>query len=102
MSGFFERHRQELIDAAPDYSLFEPGLTKGETTNEGRNYVHMEYLWQPGPGDCRYQVEEHIFRSRYYPVRDYGFIITVGICESEQMLYEERRGNILASFEESE
>ena len=102
LSGFFERHRQELIDAAPDYSLFEPGLTKGETTNEGRNYVHMEYLWQPGPGDCRYQVEEHIFRSRYYPVRDYGFIITVGICESEQMLYEERRGYILASFEESE
>ena len=61
-AGFFERHRQELIDMVPNYSLLELGLTRGETI-KGRNYVHMEYLWQPSSGDCLYQVVDHVFRS---------------------------------------
>ncbi len=84
---------------ASNYSLFEPGLTRGEL-HEGRNYINFQYLLQPGPGDCLYQVVEHVFRSRFYPVRDYGFVLTAGICESEQLLYEDRREHILASFEE--
>ena len=98
-AGFFERHRQELIDMVPNYSLLELGLTRGETI-KGRNYVHMEYLWQPSSGDCLYQVVDHVFRSRYYPAKDYGFIVTAGFCENQEGLYDESRGYILASFEE--
>ena len=100
IARFFERHRQELIDRIPEFSHFDLGLTKAETTRDGRNYIHMEYLWQPGPNDCLYHVVEHVFRSRFYPARDYGFVISAGFCENEQLLYEERRKYILASFEE--
>ena len=99
-ANFFERHRAELIAMAPNYSLFEPGLTRGETTAEGRNYIHYEYLLQPGAGDCIYHVVEHVFRSRFYPTRDYGFVVSAGVCESEQVLYEQRREHMLNSFEE--
>ena len=101
LADFFERHRQELLAQAPNYSVLEPGSAKGET-KALRNYVHMEYLWQPGAGDCLYHVVEHVFRSRYYPVRDYGFIVTAGVCENQQAVYDERRENILSSFEENE
>ena len=97
LAAFFERHRHELFQAAPGYNVFEPGLTKGEG-----NYVHMEYLWQPSAGDCLYHVVEHVFRSRYYPVRDYGFIITAGVCENELTSYSESRRRILESFEENQ
>ena len=101
IAGFFERHRQEMIDAIPNYSLFELGAFRGETI-VGRNYIHQEYLWQPSAGDCIYQVVDHVFRSRFYPARDYGFVFRVGFCEQDQHLYEERRRHILASFEETE
>ena len=62
----------------------------------------MEYLWQPSAGDCLYHVVEHVFRSRYYPVRDYGFIITAGVCENDLTTYSEPRRWILESFEENQ
>ena len=101
IAGFFERHRQEMIDAIPNYSLLELGQARGETI-EGRNYIHQEYLWQPSAGDCIYHVVDHVFRSRFYPARDYGFVFRVGFCEQDQHLYEERRRHILASFGETE
>ncbi len=101
VANFFERHRQELLAQASNYSVFEPGLTKGATVSL-RNYIHMEYLWQPSASDCLYHVVEHVFRSRYYPAKDYGFVITAGVCESQQALYDEQRKNILSSFDEYE
>ena len=101
LAAFFERHRHELLQAASGYTVFEPGLTKGEVFDL-RNYVHMEYLWQPSAGDCLYHVVEQVFRSRYYPVRDYGFIITAGVCENDLASYSEPRRWILESFEENQ
>ena len=95
----FERHRQELLAGAPNYAIFEPGLTRGETVGL-RNYIHIEYLWQPTSNDCLYHVVEHIFRSWFYPVRDHGFIISAGVCEKDQAFYQKQRIDILASFEE--
>ena len=101
LAAFFERHRQELLAQAPDYVAFESGITKGKTINL-RNYIHMEYLWQPDAGDCLYHVVEHIFRSRYYPLRNYGFAITAGVCENQLAGYDKVRTNILSSFKETE
>ena len=98
---FFERHRQELLEAAQNYAVFELGLTRGETVGL-RNYIHLEYLWRPTSNDCLYHVVEHIFRSRFYPVRDHGFIITAGVCENEHTFYQKQRTDVLASFEELE
>ena len=101
IAGFFERHRGEFLSKAPTYAAFEPGLTKGETANL-RNYIHMEYLWQPTASDCLYHVVEHIFRSRFYPLRDYGFIVAAGVCEDQVSHYARPRLHILSSFEETE
>ena len=101
IAGFFERHRQELLSQAPSYAAFSLGLTRGETINL-RNYIHMEYLWQPTRSDCLYHVVEHVFRSRFYPRRDYGFIVAAGVCENEVTHYARPRVNILSSFEETE
>ena len=86
---------------APDYAAFEPGATGGQTVNL-RNYVQMEYLWQPGAGDCLYHVVDQVFRSRYYPARDHGFVISAGVCEEQHARYDEVREFMLASFEEYE
>ena len=98
-SLFFQRHRQELLDAAPEYHLFEPGSTRGETI-DGRNYIHMEYLIQPRADDCVYHVVEHIFRSRFYPAKDVGFIISTGICDLQLADFGQIRELILQGFEE--
>ena len=97
LADFFERYRKELIDNARSgsYSVFEPGRTEGRG-----NFIYFQYLMRPGPNDCLYHVVEHIFRSRYYPEKDYGFIVSAGICENEQLMHEERRRFILDSFEE--
>ena len=98
-AGFFERHRQDLIDLRPNYSVFELGLTRGETVKQ-RNYIHMEYLLQPSSDDCIYHVVEHVFRSQFYPVKDYGIIISAGVCENQQQVFNRQRGDILSNFEE--
>ena len=85
----------------PNYILFEPGRTEGQIIGD-RNFVQMEYLWQPGPNDCLYHVVTRVFRSRFYPIRDYGFVLSAGICENEVFRYEEPRGIILDSLAEYE
>lgn len=104
VADFFERHRQEMIHMAPNYAVFEPGETGGQTVTEPyvRNYVQMEYLWQPGAGDCLYHVVDQVFRSKFYPARDRGFIISAGVCEGQHAQYDEPREFMLASFEEYE
>ena len=84
---------------APNYEVFEPGKTGGQTL-ANRNYIEMEYLWQPSAGDCLYHVVVQVFRSRYYPERDYGFMVAAGVCEDQQTQYEEPRKFMLDSFEE--
>lgn len=97
-ANFFERYRQDVIDAHRDNPTFELGLTKGEG-----NYVHFEYLLQTGGGSCVYHVVEHISRSRYIPVRDYGFVVSAGICEEQRTAAGDRqRERILRSFGETE
>ena len=99
LADFFERHRAELIEMVPNYILFEPGQTGGQTIGN-RNFVQMEYLWQPGPDDCIYDVVSRVFRSRFYPTRDYGFVLSAGMCEDQQALFDEPRNFMLSSFQE--
>ena len=85
--------------SSANYASVEFGPTRGETVGL-RNYIHLEYLRRPTSDDCIYHVVEHIFRSRFYPVRDHGFIISAGLCENDQAFYQKQRIDILASFEE--
>ena len=98
-----ERHKQGLTEKARDYSAFEFGTEREETivsrSGVSRNYVHLEYRFQPGPGDCVYDVLDHVFRSNYRPI-NYAFIITAGACEDQLAPYGKQRSDILASFEE--
>ena len=95
----FEHHRQELLASAPNYASVEFGPARGETVGL-RNYVHLEYSQKPTSGDCFYHVAEHTFRARFYPARDYGFIVAAGVCENDRAFYQKQRLDILASFEQ--
>ena len=67
----------------------------------GGHYIHGEYIWQPRAGDCRYHVVEHAHPSWNAP-DDYGFVISMGICETERPVYDIQREAILSSFKELE
>ena len=102
---FFERYRQDAIGIFRTYEVFELGRTEGRTIEVHgtmRNYVLMEYLLKPSPADCLYHVVDHIFRSRFYPDRDYGFIVSAGICESQLSSLSEQRKWIFESLAEYE
>ena len=98
-----ERHKQGLTYRAQDYSMFELGAEKEETivgrSAVSRNYVHLEYRFQPGPNGCVYDALDHVFRSNSRPI-NYAYIITAGVCEDQLAPYNKQRSDILASFEE--
>ena len=94
---FFERYRQEVIDKYRN----DPSFKLGQTMGEG-NYVHFEYGLQPGGSSCAYHVVEHVFLSRFRPVRNYGIIVSAGICEDQRRTLDAQRERILRSFEETE
>ena len=94
---FFERYRQEVIDKYRN----DPSFKLGQTMGEG-NYVHFEYGLQPGGSPCAYHVVEHVFLSRFRPVRNYGIIVSAGICEDQRSALDAQRERILRSFEETE
>ena len=94
---FFERYRQEVIDKYRN----DPSFKLGQTMGEG-NYVHFEYGLQPGGSSCAYHVVEHVFLSRFRPVRNHGIIVSAGICEDHTGALDAQRERILRSFEETE
>ena len=93
---FYERYRRQRLARAWTYAHYEslPGGGRG-------HYIHGEYIWQPRAGDCRYHVVEHAHPSWNAP-DDYGFVISMGICETERPVYDIQREAILSSFKEVE
>lgn len=93
---FYERYRRQRLARAWTYAHYEslPGGGRG-------HYIHGEYIWQPRAGDCRYHVVEHAYPSWNAP-DDYGFVISMGICEAERPVYDIQREAILSSFKEVE
>ena len=97
IGAFFERHRQEVIDLYRN----DPSFKLGQAVGEG-NYVHFEFRLQPTSSTCEYHVVEHVFLSRFRPVRNYGIIVSAGICEDQRRTLDAQRERILRSFEETE
>lgn len=81
---------------ASTYAYFEPLSARG-----AGHYIYWEYIWQPKAGDCRYHVVEHSHPSWNAP-KDYGFVISLGMCEADLPVYGLQREAILDSFEENE
>ena len=93
---FYDRVRGQRRVKAPgfaDYKLL-PGRGEG-------HYIHGEYIWQPRARDCRYHVVEHAHPSWNAP-DDYGFVVSMGVCEADRPVYDRQRELILRSFDERE
>ena len=91
---FYGRYRGQRLAMAHTYAHYEP-LSVG---NEGL-YVHGEYIWQPQSGDCRYHVVEQAHPSLNAP-DEYGYVISMGVCEADRPTYDIQREAILSSFKE--
>ena len=91
---FYGRYRGQRLAMAHTYAHYEP-LSVG---NEGL-YVHGEYIWQPQSEDCRYHVVEQAHPSLNAP-DEYGYVISMGVCEADRPTYDIQREAILSSFKE--
>ena len=96
--GFYDRYRENRLALARTGGVVEyiPGPGGGEG-----QYTWGSYSIQPGANDCLYHVMEHAYPSWNAP-GEYGFVISVGICEADLEVYERQREAILGSFEEIE
>ena len=100
---FIERYKELLIGTKGESPTFELGeqregaLTGRDGTR--REYIHLEYTWQPTQFDCRYEVVEHISRSIYQP-EFYVFIFAAGVCDYDSDMIREQGLDILATFQE--
>lgn len=93
---FYERYRERRLARAHTYAYYEPLSGRGEGL-----YIHREYIWQPQSGDCRFHVVEHAHPSWNAP-DEYGFVISMGVCEADRPMYDIQREAILSSFNELE
>ena len=104
MSEFIDRYTAGLESRAYDFDEFELGDSYEETLSNRsgvvKEYVHIEYRYRQAPGDCMYDVVDHVIRSSNNP-DNYVFVLTAGICENQVELYGQQRRDILSSFEET-
>ena len=93
---FYERHRRDRLAKASTYADYKSLQGGG-----AGHYIYGEYFWQPKAEDCKYHVLEHGHPSWNAP-DDYGFVISMGICEADLPVYDQQREVILDSFNEVE
>ena len=91
---FYERVRDIRRGKAPSWEYY-----KWLGGDEKDLYLHGEYILQPRAEDCRYHVVEHVHPSWDAPV-EYGFVVSMGICEDDRPEYNRLRESVLLSFEE--
>ena len=99
LGEFVEGRRIRRAQQASNWELYEELAIRGEFRG-GINYVHQEFRRRENPGSCIENAVSHMYRSRYFPARMQGFIITMSICEDSLRTYGPSRESTLSSFEE--
>ena len=95
---FYDSHIEKRLDMARSGEFVYYDHLQGR--GEG-DYIHGEYMLQPGATDCRYHVVEHAHPSWIAP-NAYAFVISIGICEADLPVYDQQRVFMLESFKEVE
>ena len=99
LGEFVEGRRIRRAQQASNWELYEELAIRGEFRG-GINYVHQEFRRRENSGGCIENAVSHMYRSRYFPARMQGFIITMSICEDSFRTYGPSRESTLSSFEE--
>ena len=99
LGEFTENHRLRVARRAANWELYREISISGEFRG-GTNYIHQEFRRREGPTSCIEDVVSHLYRSRFFPARLQGFVVTMSICEDSLRNYGPSRESVMASFEE--
>ena len=99
LGEFTESHRLRVSRRASSWDLYQELSIRGEFRG-ATNYIHQEFRRREMPGNCIENGVSHMYRSRYFPARLQGFVVTMSICEDSVRAYGPSREAILSSFEE--
>ena len=99
LGEFVESRRLRMAQQAANWDLYEEIAARGEFRG-AVNYIHQEFRRRENPGSCVENAVSHMYRSRYFPIRLQGFIVSMSICEDSLRTHGSSRESILSSFEE--
>ena len=96
-----ERSLHEELSLQESWNLFE---TKAFQRREerGREYYHFAYRRQSSDENCVSDGISKIFVSDFYPLKPYGFVVRISMCERSLDLYADERDVMLGSFADSD
>ena len=101
LGEFVESHRLDMLSRAAGWQFYDEVDIRGEFRG-AINFIHQEFRRQENADGCVESAVSHMYRSKYFPARLRGFIVTMSICEHSIRTYEAGRGLILESFAEFE
>ncbi len=99
LGEFTENVRLRVAQRASSWTDYRETAISGEFRG-ATNYVHIEFQRKETPASCPENAVSHIYRSRYFPAKLNGFVVTMSICEDSLRRYGPVRESILSSFQE--
>lgn len=101
LGQFVESHRTNMLARAAGWRFYDETAIRGEFRG-AINFIHQEFRRQENAGSCVENAVSHMYRSRYFPARLKGFVVTMSICDHSIRAFGPSRESILESFEEFE
>ena len=99
LGEFIENYRRRTTQRAPTWVDYRETSIRGEFRG-AINYIHQEFRRKETAGSCTENGVSHLYRSRFFPVKLNGFVVTMSICEDSLRRYGPVRETVLTSFEE--
>ena len=99
LGEFTEGYRLRQAQRAGNLDLYQEVRIAGEFRG-ATNYILQEFRRKETPSSCVESGVSHIYRSRFFPAREKGFIVTMSICEDSLRNYGSQREWVLSSFQE--
>ena len=99
LGEFTENVRLRVLRRASSWADYRETAISGEFRG-ATNYVHIEFRRKETPTSCPENAVSHLYRSRYFPAKLNGFVVTMSICEDSLRRYGPVRESILSSFQE--
>ena len=99
LGEFIENYRLRISRRAGTWADYRETSIRGEFQG-AINYIHQEFRRKETASSCTENGVSHLYRSRFFPVRLNGFVVTMSICEDSLRRYGPVRETVLTSFEE--
>ena len=99
LGDFTEAQRLRVLQRAANWDFYQEVSISGEF-RDATNFIHQEFRRREDPGNCIENAVSHIYRSRFFPAKLKGFVVTMSICEDSLRTYGPFRESVLSSFEE--